>query len=478
MTDINPETDFLIDNDGYTESDMLALKTLSNALRNTKIALSLCLMIGVIASSGETSEEVAHPAGKRIAVLYFENHTQFDSSTGCGCVPGFIAKIFGTKKRKEVVYTDKRTEFIRTEVIYEPWDLETGFVTMLNRKLAETNVYQPVSWDELLDAMAQMTLSRDRLKKMDTAQRAKFARLLNADVLVTGDIRRFNQERLRANASRTLQEGGRQAGQGTASFMTGIQVMGYLHRATVKLDMRCYDAHGEPIKFRDKAEDIMVTELPIVASRDHSLAGTRAAALEASVTEQGTNLSFGQTRATEQKNPNPIVGPIELNKIKFASQEYDKTLLGMVTNEALTQVVIALRDDVGPNFITPWETRPATAEAETKPAETASAGSISGKIQYVDEALGYIYVNIGSARGIAINQHFAVYSRGKPIRDIDTGEILTYARRKVAIIAVANILNDKVSICRLVEGTDTLKIGDVVQEMPSEEEEAAPPESQ
>ena len=64
-------------------------------------ALSLCLMIGVIASSGATSEEdAAHPAGKRIAVLYFENHTQFDSSTGCGCVPGFIAKIFGTKKRR------------------------------------------------------------------------------------------------------------------------------------------------------------------------------------------------------------------------------------------------------------------------------------------------------------------------------------------------------------------------------------------
>ncbi len=427
--------------------------------------LSLCLMVGVIASSGATSEEEAHPAGKRIAVLYFADRTQFASATGCGCIPGFIGKIFGKKRR--------------IENIYEPWNLKIGFVTMLNRKLAETNVYQPVSWNELLDAMAQMTLSRDMLKKLDTVQRAKFAGLLNADVLVTGEIRHFNQERLRANASRTLREGGRQTSQANTSFMTGIQVMGYLHRATVKLHLKGYDAHGEPIKFYDKTQKIMVTELPIVASLDHSLAGTRAAALEASVTEQGTNLSFGQTRATEQKNPNPIVNPIALNKIEFASPEYNKTLLGMVTNEALIKVVVALRDNVGPNFITPWETRPATAEEDTQPAETAAVGSLKGKIQYVDnEDLGHIYVKIGPAKRMAINQQFAVYSKGKPVRDIDTGEILTYTRRKIAIITVVEIQSDKMSVFRLVEGTDSLNIGDVVQEITAEEETEAPPKSQ
>ena len=432
-------------------------------------ALSLCLMIGVIANSGATSEseEAAHPAGKRIAVLYFEDHTNFDSSTGCGCIPGFIGRIFGTKKR---------------------WDLESGFVTILNRKLATTGVYRPVSWDELLDAMAQMTLSRDTLRKLSTVQRAKLAKLLNADVLVTGDIRHFNQERLRANASRTLREGGRQANQTSASFMTGFQVMGHLHRATVKLDMNFYDTYGESIKVYDKNQEIMVRQLRIVASRDHSLAGTRAAALEASVTEQGTNLSFGQTRATQQKQPNPIVNPTKLNEIQFATTKtdvdeknphhYDETLLGMVTNEALIKVVLALRDNVGPNFITPWETQPATDEEDTEPSETVSAGPIKGKILYVDNKdLGHIYVNIGSAQGIAINQRFAVYAKGKPIRDIDTGEILTYVPRKIAIITVVDIESDKVSVFRLVEGTDTLKRGDVVQEITAEEEEAVPLES-
>lgn len=410
--------------------------------------LSLCLMMGVIASSGATSEseEAAHPAEKRIAVLYFEDHTNFDSSTGCGCIPGFIGRIFGTKKR---------------------WDLAAGFATILNRRLAETNVYRPVNRDELLDAMAQMTLSRDDLEKLDTEQRAEFARLLNADVLVAGDIRRFNQERLRTNASRTLREGGRDS-RGTASFMTGIQVLGYLHRATVKLDMTFYDASGNA-----------VAAPKISASRDHTLAGTKVASLEASVTEDGTNLAFGQTSDNQRQKPRPIVSPTELNRIKFASPEYDKTLLGIVTNEALIKVVVALRDNVGPNFITPWETQHATDGEDTEPSETVSAGPIKGKIQYVDnEDLGNIYVNIGSTKGIAINQRFAVYSKGKPIRDIDTGEILTYVPRKIAIITVVDILNDKVSIFRLVEGADMLKIGDVVQEITAEEEEATPPESQ
>ena len=80
------------------------------------------------------------------------------------------------------------------------------------------------------------------------------------------------------------------------------------------------------------------------------------------MTEEGTNLSFGQTRDSRRKNPRPIVRPTELNQIQFASAEYDRTLFGMVTNEALIKVVLALRDNVGPNFITPWEPKTTTAK--------------------------------------------------------------------------------------------------------------------
>ena len=394
------------------------------------VGFSLYFIIGTVAVSDATSK-------KRIAVLYFEDHSRFDSPTGCGCVPSFIGNMVTTKKR---------------------WDLEAGFAKMLNRKLVETDVYEPVSKDELLDAMAFMTLSRQKLKKMNQEQRAALAKRLNADVIVMGDIRKFNQERLRANASRTLREGGRQAQRGTASYMAPVILRGSFHRATINLNMKFYNASGD-----------VVAEPRISATRDHSYAGTKFASLEASATEEGTNLTFGQTPDTRRKNPRPIVRPTELNEIQFASAEYDRTLFGLVTHEALIKVVVALRDSVGPNFITPWESQTETAKKAQETPEKAANGPIKGKIQYVDEEnLDKIYINIGSNRDITINQEFAVYTKGKPVRDLDTGEVLTYLEKQVAVVAVSEILNDKISVFRVVKMTEPLKMGDVVREISSD----------
>ena len=392
------------------------------------------LSLGFIVSIAGVSEATAK---KRVAVLYFEDNSRFDSPTGCGCIPSFIGNIFSTKKR---------------------WDLESGFAKILNRKLVETHVYEPVAKDELLDAMALMTLSRHNLKKLNQEQRATLAKHLNADVIVLGNIRKFNQERLRTNASRTLREGGREAQLGTASYTAPVILRGSLHRVTIQLNMKFYNASGTA-----------VAEPRISATRDHSYAGTKFASLEASVTEEGTNLSFGQTSDKQRKNPRPIVKPTELNEIEFASAEYDRTLFGLVTNEALIKVVLALRDNVGPNFITPWETKLAAAEKGEKTAPTTIDGPIKGKVQYVDnENPDMIYVSIGSDKGIAINQEFAVYTQGKPIRDIDTGEILTYVPKHIGTLAVSELRTDKFSIFRVVEITEPLKRGDVVREITPE----------
>ena len=390
--------------------------------------------LGFIVSTAAVSE--ATPK-KRVAVLYFEDNSRFDSPTGCGCIPGFIGNIFSTKKR---------------------WDLEDGFAKILNRKLVETNVYEPVSKDELLDAMALMTLSRHKLKKLNKEQRATLAKHLDADVIVLGNIRKFNQERLRTNASRTLREGGREAQRGMASYTAPVVLRGSLHRVTIKLDMKFYNASGD-----------LVGEPRLATTRDHSYAGTRFASLAVSATEEGTNLSFGQTSNKQRRNPRPIVKPTELNEIQFASADYDRTLFGIVTNEALIKVVLALRDSVGPNFITPWESKLATAEKAKKTPSMAADGPIKGKIVYVDnENPDMIYVNIGSDKGIAINQEFTVSTKGKPVRDIDTGEILTYVPKPIGTLAVSEIQTGKVSIFRVVEITEPLKTGDVVSEVPPE----------
>ena len=406
------------------------------------------LSLGFIISTAAVSE--ATPK-KRIAVLYFEDNSRFDSPTGCGCIPGFIGNIFSTKKK---------------------WDLEDGFAKMLNRKLVETNVYEPIPKDELLDAMALMTLSRHNLKKLNQEQRATLAKHLNADVIVLGNIRKFNQERLRTNASRTLREGGREAQRGPvgASYIAPVMLRGSVHRVTIQLNMKFYNASGNA-----------VAEPRISASRDHNYLGTKFASLEASVTEEGTNLSFGQTSDKQRRNPRPIVKPTELNEIQFASAEYDRTLFGLVTNEALIKVVLALRDSVGPNFITRWERQPAASEKGEKTASTTAGGPVKGKIQYVDnENLDMIYVSIGSDKGIAINQEFTVYTKGKPVRDIDTGEILTYVPKQIGTLAVSEILTGKVSIFRVVEITEPLRIGDAVSEIPPEtaDSETDAPEKQ
>ena len=90
-----------------------------------------CLILITILGFGE---------GKRVVVLAFEDHSQFDSPTGCGCIPagGLLGKIFGGTK--------KRTD----------WDLSAGFRTLLNRKLAQTQIYEPITQDEIMDGIAKL----------------------------------------------------------------------------------------------------------------------------------------------------------------------------------------------------------------------------------------------------------------------------------------------------------------------------------
>ena len=331
---------------------------------------------------------------------------------------------------------------------------------MLNRKLAETAVYEPVSQNELLDAMAQMTLSRHSIKKLNKAQRAALAKHLNADVMIIGDIRDFKQTRIKANAARSLTESGRESANldATASYKVPIEVLGYRYVAKVKLNMKFYNSVGNEI-----------ASPQISVSPNHLFAGTRLAALHASITEDGTNFRLGQSTDKNRRNPSPIVKPQALDKIKFATPAYDRTLFGRATNMALIKVVFALRDNFGPNFITPWENAAAEEAKKKNAAKNTSDRPI--KITYIDsENPELIYINAGSGRDLAINQQFAVYTDGEPIRDIDTGEILDYTKKKIATVAVMEIRNDRLSIVKIVEKKGDLKRGDILKDIPAHED--------
>ena len=170
-------------------------------------AIVLCLLILLVPSS--------FAAPKRVVVLYFEDHSRFDHPTGCGCIPtGPFGKFFGGRKG------------------HTRWHLKEGFTEILNRKLGQSEVYEPVSQDELLDAMAESGLSRRGLRS-DPEKRAQLAKTLKVQALIVGDIRKFNQERVKANAGRLIRQGGQGYGSATASYVCGVQLMGSLYVASI-----------------------------------------------------------------------------------------------------------------------------------------------------------------------------------------------------------------------------------------------------
>ena len=384
--------------------------------------------------------------GKRVVVLAFEDHSRFDSPTGCGCIPtgGVLGKIFGGTKRR----TD--------------WDLSAGFRVLLNRKLAQTQVYEPITQDEIMDGMAKLRISRKSV--MSSAKsRDQLLKELNAEVIIIGDVRKFNQERVRANASRSLIEGNT----GNASnsmrnmplgYMTGYEMIGYLYSATVDLNADFFGTAGRKIATRK-----------ISARKRHQLGGAKMAAFEAVTTEQGSEFRFGQSPASEEKKRlRPIVDPAILRKIGFGSPTFDRTLFGLATDEVLGKVVQALREVIGPELIAD------NLNSGSKDSRKTVTKEIAGKIIYADlENPDQCYINIGCARNIAVHQKLEV-NAAEPLVDPDTNEILGYLSRKIGIIEVTEIQTDRLSKVRIIEGFGKIKKGDEVKvikvEEPEEEE--------
>ena len=392
----------------------------------------LCLLISPAPSS--------FAAPKRVVVLYFEDHSRFDHPTGCGCIPtGPFSPLFGGRKG------------------HKRWHLKEGFTELLNRKLGRSEVYEPVSQDELLDAMAELGLSRRGIGS-DTEKRAQLAKALKVEALVIGDIRKFNQERVKANAGRLMRQGG--AGYyGTASYVGGVQLRGSLYIASIHLEMQIFGTSGTEI---DNPK--------LTGRQQHQLGGLNIGPMDYVVTEQGAEAQFGQSPGLKRK-PRPIVAPSELNKIEFGSKEYDKTLFGMATDEVLHKVVLALRENIGPALPGAETT---VRDNVSKPGQPSSpARAIQGSIVYVDSKdPENTYINIGSDKGVAPNQELKVYT-AESLIDPDTGDVLGIIPKLVGVIKVIEVQSDRLSRAEIIEGFGEIKKGDRVKQ---EEPKSSDPE--
>lgn len=390
---------------------------------NRYLAVVLCLSIVPVIDG------IA--ASKRVAVLYFEDHSGFDTATGCGCIPNPFG-IFGTGKGRS------------------KWNLKEGFPNLLNRKLKQTQVYEPVSDEEVKDAMSELGLSLKAVRSK-AEKRAQLAKALNVDAFIVGDIRKFKQERAKAARFQTLKGAAAGGFNMAAGFVGGAQLVGYYYSATVHLKMKFYGGSGDEIATRK-----------IAATKRHQIGGAKIAALEAVVSEQGTEFQLGQMPNPDKK-PRPIVGYAKLNQIKFPSPEYDKTLFGLATDDAMTKVVLALSDTIGPEFVMPG----AAVSDEKRSTGTASRelrGPLKADVIYVNpEDPADVYINAGSSKGILVRQQLAVYTEGEPLIDPNTEEILGNVPKMIGKVEVVEIKTDRLSRARVIEGLGTIKKGDKVE---------------
>ena len=152
--------------------------------------------------------------GGTVAVLYFTDHSGFDSGGGCLSIWP-LNVIFGSGRQQE------------------KWDLAAGSRDMLNEKLTESG-YAIVPSDHV-----------DRiLQDMDTEDMAAIANRLDADFMIVGDIRKFQQHRTRASSQgpTTIASGGSMK----MSAMGGVG--GFFYSATVKTNITIYDNTGDEIE--------------------------------------------------------------------------------------------------------------------------------------------------------------------------------------------------------------------------------------
>lgn len=384
----------------------------------------LCLLILLIPNS--------FAAPKRVVVLYFEDHSRFDHPTGCGCIPtGPFSGLFGGRNN------------------HKRWHLKEGFVELLNRKLEEVEVYEPISRDELLDAMAELGLSMKGLRS-DSKKRAELAKALKVEAFVVGDIRKFNQERVKANAGRLISQGGQRYQGATASYIGGVQLMGSLYIVSIHLEMRFFGTSGNEI------------DSPKIAARkQHQVGGSRVGPVEWIITEEGTETQFGQSPG-RKRLPRPIVAPAELNQIEFGSERYDKTLFGMATADALHKIVLALRENIGPAL--PGTDVVVQRDAGKSGQPVPQTSTIQGTIIYVDSKdPENTYINIGSDKGVAVDQQLRVYTI-ESLVDPDTGDVLGVVPKSVGVVKVVEVQTDRLSRVQIIEGFGEIKKGDRVKQ--------------
>ncbi len=339
--------------------------------------------------------------GQRVAVLYFADHSKFDSGSGCGWFSlGPLNSLFGIGQSRE------------------KWDLSSGFRDLLNESLKSSgyNIVDPSYVDQVIKSSGRNNIS-------------ELAEKLSADIVVIGDITKFEQHRTRVSSQgKSVASTGGEYGM-NMNLMGGLA--GYYYNSTVKVKFTIYDnsgaelESGEVISKKD-LQDFYIGLGPL-----------------------SKNYKGGDAHSSGEKNESqaPIVDYKKLDTMKFGTDEFkNKTLFGLATMDVINQMITNIGNFVEPIY----------------------QPKVLGKIIYVGDGKylkeNEVYIDLGASDGLVIGHKLGVYIEGITLSDPDTGDELGKGQdKKIGMIKITKIEADHLSIAEIIEGLGQVGKGNLIK---------------
>ena len=244
--------------------------------------------------------------------------------------------------------------------------------------------------------------------------------------MIVGDIRKFEQHRMRASS-----QGPTTLGAGGGMEMAAMGgVGGFFYSASVKTNLSLYDSSGDELEASavNSKKDLRDFYMGVGPMTYHR--GDR---------EDENYVS--------KKQP-PIVSYKKLDTVKFGSDEYkNRTLFGMATMDVMDDIVGKIDEYLAPEELSDTQ----------------------GKIVYVGTGdrlkENEVYINLGAGDGIKAGLKLGVFVKGIQLTDPDTGaELGTVAEQRVGSIKISRVEAEHLSLAEIVEKTSQIEQGNIVKQ--------------
>jgi curli biogenesis system outer membrane secretion channel CsgG len=272
------------------------------------------------------------------------------------------------------------------------WNIGDGLAAQLTTALVNSGHFIVVERGELAGVLREQEMAAQKIISKETA--TQVGRVLGAQFLVRGSVTEFNQ---------AAGGGGVRAGVGTGIFGGGPFGGGIFGGGGLGGSLGIQTVHG-------------------VVAMDVRLIDTTTGQVLQSQRVEAT---------TEQRG---VSADINVNMVSFGGDEFDKTVLGQATRQAIDQAVAFIIRSMEP---VPW----------------------TGRV--VEVAGDQVYINAGSGAGLKPGDVFTVTAVVKELTDPDSGAVLTTVEDTRGEIEVVNV-QEKFSIARM-RAPFEAKRGDLVK---------------